>query len=129
MCNTDNFISIQKWGWRKMNNKKFSNKQEKGIAKAINGRKQSNSGATPFYKGDVESKYFLIEAKTMTTEKESFTIKKAWLDQLRQESIGMRKPYHALGFNFGGLNNTTNYYIIDERTFKLLNDLLNMQEE
>jgi hypothetical protein len=114
---------------KQMNNKQFSNKQEKDIAKAIGGKKQANSGATRFKKGDIENTNFLIEAKTMAREKESFTVKKEWLEQIRLESIGMRKSHYALSFNFGGLECSKNFYIIDERTFKLLNELLEKEYE
>lgn len=112
-----------------MNNRYFSNKQEKNIAKAVKGKKQPNSGATMFRKGDVISEYFLIEAKTVTKEQTSFTIKKEWLDKLKEEQFAMRKPYSALAFNFGGLGNEKNYYIIDERIFMLLNELLERENE
>lgn len=107
-----------------MNTKKYSNRQEKQIAKKINGKKQANSGATMFMKGDVATDYFLIEAKTMTKEQKSITIKKEWLEQIKQEAFVMRKQYSALSFNFGGLGNTENFYIIDERVFILFNELL-----
>ena len=42
----------------------YSSRQEKGIAKAFNGKPVNNSGAGKFKKGDVEiGDLFLIEAK------------------------------------------------------------------
>ena len=100
----------------------YSNRQEKTIAKALNGKQVANSGATVFKKGDVTTDLFLIEAKTCIKDKESFSIKKQWLEKNKEEAFAMRKHYHALAFNFGP--DQDNYYVIDERTFKLLIDLL-----
>lgn len=97
-------------------NRYYSNKQEKQIAKKIGGKQQSNSGATAFQKGDIITDLFLIEAKTCTTEKKSFTIKKEWLDKNKEEAFAMGKSYNALAFNFG--EDTPNYYVVDEKTFK-----------
>ena len=98
----------------------YSNKQEKAVAKAVNGRQTANSGATSFQKGDVVTDKVLIECKTCTDEKKSFSIKKEWLMKNKEEAFAMRKPYNALAFNFGP--NEPNYYIIDERLFKILLD-------
>ena len=101
----------------------FSNKQEKHIAKELDGKKVVNSGATAFNKGDVLLENWLIEAKTCTTEKQSFSIKKEWLEKNKEEAFAMRKDYNALAFNFG---DNKNYYIVDEKTFK---EILKWQEE
>lgn len=103
----------------------YSAKQEKAIAKVIDGKQQSNSGATKFNKGDVINNLFLIEAKTKTTESKSFSIKKEWLEKNKEEAFAMNKSYNALCFDFG---DDSRYYIIDEKTFKLLNELLEMEE-
>jgi hypothetical protein len=103
-----------------MNNKKFSNAQEKRVAKAVGGKKQCNSGATPFAKGDVKNDLFCIECKTMTTEKDSISIKRDWIDKLKNESFAIGKRFWALVFNFGGLGNNENLYIINEKLFQQL---------
>lgn len=100
-------------------NRWYSNRQEKAVAKALNGRQTSNSGATAFIKGDVlTDDGWLIECKTATTEKVAFSIKRAWLDKNREEAFAMGKDYNALCFDFG--DNGTRYYVIDEKTFKNL---------
>lgn len=66
--------------------------------------------------GDVRTDDWLFECKTCMTEKESFGIKKEWLDKLKQESFAMNKEYYALVFNFG--ENTENHYIISEKIMK-----------
>ena len=42
----------------------YSKKQEIEVAKAINGTRTLNSGATMFSKGDIVADKFLIECKT-----------------------------------------------------------------
>ena len=59
----------------------FSSRQEKRVAKAVNGKTVSNSGAPLFVAGDVRTNDFLIECKTCTTEKKSFSIHKEWLEK------------------------------------------------
>lgn len=104
----------------------YSNKQEKSVAKAVSGTKTANSGATAFSKGDVRNKHFLIECKTSTTEKKNFTIHKEWLTKNKEEAFAMGKEYSAVAFSFG---DAENFYIIDEKTFKRLNFLLEKEDE
>ena len=102
----------------------FSNKQESCIAKSLGGVKVPNSGACKFLAGDVRTKQFLIEAKTVTKVKDSFSIKKKWLLKNKEEAFAMNKPYFALAFNFGP--DEENYYIINEKLFK---ELVKYKEE
>lgn len=94
----------------------YSDRQEKAVAKVVSGKQTANSGATPFYKGDVTTDSWLIECKTSTSEKQSFSIKREWLEKNREEAFAMNKDYNALCFDFG--DNGNRYYIIDEKTFK-----------
>ena len=96
----------------------YSGRQEKAIAKALNGKQVPNSGAATFVGGDVMTDAWLIEAKTATTERQSFAIKREWLDKNREEAFAMGKEYNALCFDFG--DNGKRYYVIDEKTFKKL---------
>jgi len=109
------------------NNKKstryYSSRQEKHIAKVTGSKLQPNSGATLFRKGDVSNNEWLFEAKTCMKEQDSFSIKKEWLDKLKQESFAMNKEFYALIFNFG-LKNNENYYILNEKIFKQILSLL-----
>ena len=107
----------------------FSNKQEKNVSKNLGGKKVANSGATPFRKGDVELDDILIECKTCTTPKKSFSIKKEWLKKNKEEAFAMNKSFSALAFNFGDLKNSENYYIIDESTFKYFLQLIKQEEK
>jgi len=99
----------------------FSNKQEQDVAKAIGGKQTSNSGATPWQKGDClteGSESFLLECKTKTTSSDSISIKKDWFLKNKQEAVFMGKKHTAIVFNFGP--NEENHYIIDEYLFKEL---------
>ena len=105
----------------KQSTRAVSTKQEKAIAKAVGGRRTSNSGATAFDKGDIYiDSDWLIEAKTCMEPKKSFSIKKDWLDKLKEEHFATRKSHSALCFDFG--DSKTRYYIIDEQMFKELID-------
>lgn len=99
----------------------YSKRQEKKVAKAVKGVQTPNSGATPFRKGDVVSKLFLIEAKTVTSERKSFTVKKEWFTKNREEAFAMNKPYSAVVFDFG---DGEQHYVIDEKLFQLLIEYL-----
>ena len=96
----------------------YSNRQEKAVAKALNGRTVANSGACDFVAGDVTTDNWLIECKTATSEKKSFSIKQDWLKKNKEEAFAMGKEYNALVFDFG--DKGQRYYIIDEQTFKEL---------
>lgn len=112
-----------------MNTRRYSNSQEKRVAKQLKGKKQPNSGATAFFKGDIITEDFLIECKTMASEKKSISIKKEWIDKNREEAFAMNRRFSAVGFNFGGYNNPENFYIIDEDTMRLLIELINKDKK
>ena len=62
-----------------------SQKQERKTAKTFSGRTQAGSGSLSGSKGDVRSKYNLIECKR--TDHSSISIKEAWLDKIRKEAV------------------------------------------
>lgn len=113
----------------KKNTRAYSGKQESIVAKQLGGKKVANSGATQFQKGDVRTDIMLIECKTSTEEKKSFSIKREWLTKLREEAFSMGKRFYALAFNYGGFGNTENYYIIDSNTMRQLQEYLRSLEE
>ena len=98
----------------------YSTQQEISVARAIDGRRTPNSGATLFTKGDVVTKTFCIECKTQMDEKKSFSVKRDWINKLEEEAFASGKPNWAIAFNFGGENQSENYYIVDEKLFKKL---------
>lgn len=107
----------------------YSNRQEKQIAKKLNGHKQANSGATAFVKGDIALYDWLIEAKTAVKEKQSFLIKREWVEKNKEEAFAMNKAHQAIAFNFGGdnLDYNDNYFIITASDFELFVNLLNKE--
>ena len=105
----------------------YSSIQEKSVAKAVKGDVIKNSGATMFQKGDVTTDNWLLECKTSTTDKKSFTLKEEWFEKNKQESLFMNKEYSAVVFNFGP--GKKNYYVIDELTFQELLEYQNNKGE
>ena len=99
----------------------YSSRQEKKVANAVNGKQVANSGATSFNKGDVTTDDWLIECKTKCAVAKSFSIKKEWLEKNREERFAMGKSYGALVFSFG---DGENYYVLDEKTFLRLKEML-----
>lgn len=70
-----------------MNTRKYSNLQERRIAKKLQGKKQLNSGATMFAKGDVITDNFLVECKTKIKDSKSISIQKEWIEKLRKSVL------------------------------------------
>lgn len=97
--------------------KYYSNKQEQHIAEVLGGKTVSGSGCGKFCKGDVLTDTFLIEAKTSTKDKKSFSIKKEWLEKMQEQAFEQGKQNSALVIDFG---DGVNYYLISERLFKEL---------
>ena len=103
----------------------FSSRQEKAVANAIGGRQTPNSGATAYSKGDVtegDRTGWLIECKTCTEDKKTFTMHESWFKKNIEESIFMKKDHTAVVFSFGP--DKPNYYVIDERTFLEMKEAL-----
>lgn len=101
-----------------------ADRHEKSICKALGAQQQSNSGAGHFRKGDVihNEASMLIEAKTCMTEKQSFSIKKDWIQKNEEERFALRKSNSCICFNFGP--DSDNYYIVNEKLMKFLIDKL-----
>ena len=119
-----------KEGAKPLPTRHYSSKQEKAVAKAVNGKVQKNSGATDFLKGDIVTSgrnSFLLECKTKTSASESISIKKEWFDKNRQECLLTGTPHQAVVFNFGP--DQENHYIIDEYLFQFLKEKLDELEE
>ncbi len=56
------------------------------------------------------------------------SIKRDWIDKIKEEAFAIGKPYWAVAFSFGGLRNPENFYIIDESLFKQLQTYLEEEE-
>jgi len=102
----------------------YSDLHEKSVCKALNAVQQPNSGAGKFKKGDCIQKdiSMLIECKCSTSEKNSFAIKKEWIDKNIVECKDMRMDNSCICFNFGP--GTDNYYVISEKLMALLVEYL-----
>lgn len=98
--------------------KRYSEIQESRIAKSIGGRVQPNSGGTRFGGGDIHTQSFLVEAKTQTEHKKSFTIKEEWITKAREQAFEQGKSYSALAFSFDPEG--PDYFIIDAAMFEEL---------
>lgn len=102
----------------------YSNMQEESICKLLGVRRQPNSGASKFNKGDLISKEasLLLECKTCVSPKDSFSIKKDWIVKNKEEALAQRLTNNCLAFSFGP--EQENYFIINERLMKYLIDKL-----
>lgn len=107
----------------------YSDKHEKSICKALGARQQVNSGAAKFSAGDVvhDDASMLIEAKCSMSEKQSFSIKREWLEKNKSETFSIRKDHSALCFTFEP--DGKNYYVIDERLMKFLIEKLSEENQ
>ena len=65
----------------------YSDLHEKSVCKELNAKQTSNSGANLFRKGDCicDQASLLIECKTTMLPKESFSIKKDWIEKNDKE--------------------------------------------
>ena len=108
----------------------YSNAQEEKVTKMLNAYRQPNSGASLFSAGDVYNKEasILVECKTTTTNKESFSIKKEWLLKNKEEAKSKRLLNSCLAFSFGPDEKET-YFIIDEKLMKFLIEKLEEEEK
>ncbi len=106
-----------------MNTREYSSIQEHRVAKKLGGKVVANSGATRFNKGDVIVNNILIECKTCTKPKDSFSIKKEWLTKNKEEAFASGLDYSMLAIDFGTADD---YFIIDkELAIKLIEVLKN----
>lgn len=69
----------------------------------------------------------MIECKTCMTEKNSFSIKKEWIEKNKLESFENRLDNSCICFNFGP--DTNNYYVISEKLMKFLCEKLIEENE
>lgn len=106
----------------------YSDLHEKSVCKALGATQTPNSGAGKWRKGDCiqRESSLLIECKTSMTPKDSFSIKKEWIEKNKNEAWENRLSNHCVCFNFG--DGGGNYYVIDERLMKFLVEKLSGEE-
>jgi len=107
--------------------KKFSNMQEKRIAKKLGGKTQPASGALPIasLKSDVkvtnsEDWKVLISAKTSMVKnhqagKRSFTLKKEWLEEVKHQAFEGGYDFGVVSISF---DNRQDFYILEDVDFE-----------
>lgn len=116
---------------KRLSTRYYSKQQENKAASILGGKPVANSGARPYQKGDVTKsadytdpenysaqESWLLECKTCMTDKQSFAIKKQWLETIKEEAFQAGKNNYALVFSFGPKQE--NYYILSEKKFKEL---------
>lgn len=104
--------------------------QEKRVAAKFGGSANSSSGSGRFNKSDVLIKDadVVVECKTVTTPKESFSIKKEWIEKSKQEAYSMGYSNSILAFNFY-YEDRQDYYVIDDKLMRFLIDKLREENE
>ncbi len=103
----------------------YSSRQEKQVAKLVNGRVNANSGAAPFVAGDVVANNVLIECKTTTTSTKSYTVKKDVLDKIKKEAYETGRDHAVVAFNFEP--DGENYFILNTKFYTELLELYKKQ--
>lgn len=83
--------------------KKKSQKQEKRVACALNGKTTIASGALDFQKADVRTDKYLVECKY--TDKDFYSLKTSIWEKIRNEAIkdGLRIPLMQIELNGGSI--------------------------
>ena len=95
--------------------------QETRIANKFNGYASSSSGSSKFQKSDVivENASLQIECKTCMKPKDSFSIKKEWIEKSRKEAFSNRLDNVVIAFNFN-YEDKDDYYVIDDKLMRFL---------
>lgn len=105
----------------------YSDKQERQVAKMLKGKVTKNSGATMYGGGDVKTDDFLIECKTVTSEKTSFSVKKQVVDKIAEQAYEQNKSYWAISSRFSP--DGEDYFTINSSLFKYLVEKIKGEEE
>ena len=97
--------------------------QEKQVAQLVDGQVQVASGGTSHGGGDVLTDNWFFECKTVISEKNSYSVKKAVLEKLKEQTFEQRKDYGTLAFRFSP--EEKDYFIVDSDTFKYMMQCVN----
>ena len=95
--------------------------QEERVAKKFDGFRNISSGSSKFNKSDVrvDDASLSIECKTVMAPKDSFSIKKEWIEKHKQEAWSNRLANSVIAFNFD-YQDSHDYYVIDDVLMKFL---------
>lgn len=99
---------------------KKSDLQTAFVAEKLKMKPTPRSGATLRRKGDAQDGLSIVECKTYMDERDSFTVKREWLDKVERERREDRKRYAFLVQNFGGKPDEDNYVVIHIDDFAIL---------
>lgn len=107
-----------------MTTREASDIQEKSIEHATDGKRTPNSGGTKFGGGDVivQDVSMFIEAKTSMSHKDSFSIKREWLDKAVEQKYEQGLSRWALAFRFGPTD--VDYFVLSKVQFREYLELL-----
>jgi len=107
-----------------------SDTQENRVVSKLGGFRTSNSGANRFRKGDIHitDASLLIECKTCMTPKDSFSIKKSWIEKNKEEAFANRLFNTAIAFNFN-FEDSHDFYVIDDKLMKFLVEKLKEENQ
>ena len=108
-----------------------SKTQEKRVANKLGGVPTPNSGGGKFKKGDVivEEAGLLIECKTCMKPKNSFSIKKEWVEKSKHELFASGLSNSVIAFNFDYLDDKNDYFVIDDKLMKYLVEKLKEEND
>lgn len=90
--------------------------QEVRIAKMFGARRSPQSGGGAWKLGDVLSTDWLVECKTTTTPKDSYSVRKDILDKADHERAEMHKSYFALAITLG--EQYDDYFVLSKKTMQ-----------
>lgn len=102
----------------KITRKDASNLQEKQVAKHVCGLVTVGSGGLSHNAGDVITDNWFFECKTVTSEKNSYSIKKSVIEKAKEQCFEQMKEYWSLVFRFTPKGK--DYYVVDEDIFKYM---------
>lgn len=97
--------------------------QEKEVAKLVNGQTQVASGGTSHGGGDVLTDNWFFECKTVTSDKDSYSVKKSVLNKAKEQCFEQRRDYYSLAFRFSPEGN--DYFVVDANTFSYMMKCVN----
>ena len=97
--------------------------QEKQVANLVDGQIQVASGGTPTGGGDVLTEHWFFECKTVTTEKDSYSVKKSVIEKLKEQTFEQMKDYGVLAFRFSPEGK--DYFVVDSDSFKYMMNCTN----
>ena len=83
------------------NYKKYSQRQDKRVAKLTNQEIVRNSGAVRGRRGDLRKQNLLSETKTTIRSQKTFTLRREWFDKIDQQAFQMGKEFGIIIFSFG----------------------------